>query len=72
MTIPESLPQVLKAKKARALLAEGIGLGVERGIAEAMSHVLCLQVSKIAKGKNAKAVVFRGGKEKTKSGLTKA
>merc|ERR1712190_237853 len=29
-------------------------------------------VSKIAKGKMSKAVVFKGGKEKTKSGLTKA
>merc|ERR1712113_695977 len=30
------------------------------------------KVSKIAKGKNMRAVVFRGGKEKTKTGLTKA
>merc|ERR1712217_191031 len=30
------------------------------------------RVSKIAKGKNAKAVVFRGGREKTKTGLSKA
>merc|ERR1711997_1015325 len=30
------------------------------------------KVSKIAKGKMARAVVFRGGKEKTKTGLTKA
>merc|ERR1712032_741420 len=29
------------------------------------------RVSKIAKGKNMKAVVFRGQKEKTKTGLTK-
>merc|ERR1712113_735391 len=29
------------------------------------------KVSKIAKGKMARAVVFRGGKEKTKTGLTK-
>merc|ERR1712159_387963 len=29
-------------------------------------------VSKIAKGKNAKAVVFRGNKEKTATGMTKA
>merc|ERR1712050_465223 len=28
--------------------------------------------SKIAKGKRARAVVFKGGKEKTKTGLTKA
>merc|ERR1712028_317193 len=31
-----------------------------------------MRVSKIAKGKNAKAVVLRGSKEKTASGLTKA
>merc|ERR1712151_237228 len=30
-----------------------------------------MKVSKIAKGKLARAVVFAGGKEKTKSGLTK-
>merc|ERR1739845_319685 len=30
------------------------------------------RVSKIAKGKSARAVVFRGSKEKTASGLTKA
>merc|ERR1719499_1851050 len=30
------------------------------------------KVSKIAKGKHARAVVFKGGKEKTKTGLTKA
>merc|ERR1712241_636102 len=29
------------------------------------------RVSVIAKGKNARAVVFRGGKEKTSSGMTK-
>merc|ERR1712099_44314 len=31
-----------------------------------------MKVSKIAKGKRARAVVFAGGKEKTKSGMTKA
>merc|ERR1712039_110615 len=31
-----------------------------------------MRVSKIAKGANAKAVVFAGRKEKTKTGLTKA
>merc|ERR1712087_690659 len=31
-----------------------------------------MKVSKIAKGKMARAVVFKGGKEKTKTGLTKA
>merc|ERR1712242_196201 len=31
-----------------------------------------MKVSKVAKGKNARAVVFRGGKEKTGSGKTKA
>merc|ERR1712110_1122548 len=31
-----------------------------------------MKVSKIAKGKHAKAVVFAGRKEKTKSGLTRA
>merc|ERR1712113_1362817 len=30
-----------------------------------------MKVSKVAKGKNARAVVFRGGKEKTGSGMTK-
>merc|ERR1719443_1068301 len=30
------------------------------------------KVSKIAKGKNARAVVFSGGKEKTKTGLQKS
>merc|ERR1712226_1824463 len=30
-----------------------------------------MKVSKIAKGKHARAVVFRGGKEKTKTGMTK-
>merc|ERR1719278_1414060 len=30
------------------------------------------RVTKIAKGKNAKAIVLRGGKEKTTSGLTAA
>merc|ERR1712188_209825 len=29
-------------------------------------------VSKIAKGKNARSVVFKGNKEKTKTGLTKS
>merc|ERR1712113_1023259 len=31
-----------------------------------------MKVSKIAKGKRARAVVFAGGKEKTKTGMTKA
>merc|ERR1719469_861625 len=31
-----------------------------------------MKVSKIAKGKNARAAVFLGGKEKTLSGMTKA
>merc|ERR1712087_801327 len=31
-----------------------------------------MKVSKIAKGKHARSVVFKGGKEKTKTGLTKA
>merc|ERR1712157_280623 len=30
-----------------------------------------MKVSKVAKGKNARAVVFRGNKEKTGSGMTK-
>merc|ERR1719266_2119341 len=30
-----------------------------------------MKVSKVAKGKMARAVVFRGGKEKTSSGMTK-
>merc|ERR1711994_725530 len=30
-----------------------------------------MKVSKVAKGKNARAVVFRGGKEKTATGMTK-
>merc|ERR1712113_308343 len=30
-----------------------------------------MKVSKVAKGKNARAVVFRGGKEKTSTGMTK-
>merc|ERR1719145_159151 len=30
-----------------------------------------MKVSKVAKGKHARAVVFRGGKEKTSTGMTK-
>merc|ERR1711907_66043 len=39
---------------------------------KAMKAMKAMKVSKIAKGKRAKSVVFRGGKEKTKSGLTKS
>merc|ERR1712039_1170937 len=38
----------------------------------AMKVMKAKKVSKIAKGKNARAVVFRGEKEKTATGLTKA
>merc|ERR1719215_2496861 len=38
---------------------------------KAMKAMKAMKVSKIAKGKNARAVVFRGGKEKTSTGLTK-
>merc|ERR1719238_1915930 len=37
-----------------------------------MKRRKAMKVSKIAKGKHAKAVVFAGRKEKTKTGLTKA
>merc|ERR1712217_384542 len=39
--------------------------------AAAMKAKEAMKVSKAAKGKNARAVVFRGGKEKTGSGMTK-
>merc|ERR1712190_489144 len=44
------------------------------GKAKAMKKTMkkAMKVSKIAKGKHARAVVFKGGKEKTKTGLTKA
>merc|ERR1719511_166254 len=38
---------------------------------KAMKAMKAMKVSKIAKGKNARSVVFRGGKEKTNTGLTK-
>merc|ERR1719273_2866713 len=38
---------------------------------KAMKAKKAMKVSKVAKGKNARAVVFRGGKEKTGSGMTK-
>merc|ERR1712217_444662 len=38
---------------------------------KAMKVMKAKRVSKIAKGKNARAVVFRGSKEKTSSGMTK-
>merc|ERR1719191_477436 len=40
--------------------------------AKAMKAMKAKKVSKIAKGKNARAVVFRGNKEKTLSGLKKS
>merc|ERR1712060_638686 len=39
---------------------------------KAMKAMKMKVVSKIAKGKNARSVVFRGGKEKTKTGLNKS
>merc|ERR1719188_1798634 len=39
---------------------------------KAMKVKKAMKVSKIAKGKHARSVVFQGGKEKTKSGMTKA
>merc|ERR1711988_1246142 len=39
---------------------------------KAMKAMKKKTVSKIAKGKNARSVVFKGGKEKTKTGLTKS
>merc|ERR1740116_658058 len=39
--------------------------------AKAMKAMKAMKVSKVAKGKNARAAVFRGGKEKTSSGMTK-
>merc|ERR1712228_581821 len=38
---------------------------------KAMGMKKAMKVSKIAKGKHARAAVFRGGKEKTKTGMTK-
>merc|ERR1712176_352411 len=38
---------------------------------KAMKAKKAMKVSKIAKGKLARAVVFRGGKEKTSGGMTK-
>merc|ERR1712043_47016 len=38
---------------------------------KAMKAKKAMKVSKVARGKNARAVVFRGGKEKTGSGMTK-
>merc|ERR1740121_1734000 len=41
-------------------------------VMKAMKAMKAMKVSKIAKGKMARSVVFRGGKEKTKTGLTKS
>merc|ERR1711937_1013147 len=56
---PLTMAKAMKAMKAMAAM-------------EAMKAMKKKAVSKIAKSKNAKAVVFHGTKEKTLSGLTKA
>merc|ERR1712139_35768 len=53
------MAKAMKAMKAMAAM-------------KAMKAMKKKAVSKIAKGKYAKAVVFRGTKEKTKTGLTKS
>jgi hypothetical protein len=57
MKVMKSMKTMKAMKKAKAMKA----------MRKAMKRA-----SKVAKGKLAKAVVFRGGKEKTSSGLTKA
>merc|ERR1711972_915872 len=51
--------KAMKAMKARAAMKAP------------MKAKKAMKVSKVAKGKRARAVVFRGGKEKTSSGMTK-
>merc|ERR1712023_56798 len=46
-------------------------MGKAMGAAKAMKAMKAKRVSKLAKGKMARAVVFRGNKEKTLSGLKK-
>merc|ERR1739844_720134 len=44
---------------------------MKKAMGAPMKAKKAMKVSKVAKGKNARAVVFRGGKEKTGSGMTK-
>merc|ERR1712147_238766 len=46
-------------------------MGKKAAMKAPMKAKKAMKVSKVAKGKNARAVVFRGGKEKTGSGMTK-
>merc|ERR1712217_1023833 len=60
MALPMGKAAAMKAMKAK------------KGAMEAMKKVMkAKRVSVIAKGKNARSVVFRGGKAKTATGMTK-
>jgi hypothetical protein len=60
--------KAMKAMKAKAMKKRAM----KKKVAMKAMKRKAMKVSKVAMGKLAKAVVFRGGKEKTVGGLTKA
>merc|ERR1719414_2957306 len=63
MALPMKKAAAMKAMKAKTTSMKAM---------KAMKVMKAKRVSKIAKGKRARAIVFRGTKEKTLSGMTKA
>merc|ERR1712066_813394 len=66
MALAMKAMKAMKAKAMKAMKAKTMKAKAMKTMKKAM------KVSKIAKGKRARASVFKGGKEKTASGLTKA
>merc|ERR1740116_176703 len=63
--------KTMKAMKAAMKAMKTMKAAKKAAMKAPMKAKKAMKVSKVAKGKLARAVVFRGGKEKTGSGMTK-
>ncbi|CAE8711639.1 unnamed protein product [Polarella glacialis] len=76
MALPmKAMKAAMKAVKAKAMKKVMQKVMKAKAMKKAMKKVMkktAMKVSKIAKGKLAKLVVFKGGKEKTATGLKKS
>ncbi|CAE8683757.1 unnamed protein product [Polarella glacialis] len=80
MALPMKAMKAMKvAMKAKAMKAKSMKKVVKKAMKKAMKKVMkkvmkkkTMKVSNVAKGKLAKNVVFKGNKEKTKTGLKKS
>ncbi|CAE8719420.1 unnamed protein product [Polarella glacialis] len=67
--------KVMKAKAMKTVMKKATKKVMKKAMKKVMKKVMkkkAMKVSNVAKGKLAKVVVFKGGKDKTKTGLKKS